>query len=69
MVDEKHAYEPEDSPPIPTYEEATSSHPVPRLGPQEVSDDAERQGLLGREGEEMKRVDCTHIDRLTISAW
>ncbi|KIX03443.1 uncharacterized protein Z518_06995 [Rhinocladiella mackenziei CBS 650.93] len=35
--------------PIPTYEEATSSHPVSsqsRLGPEEISDDAERQGLL-----------------------
>jgi hypothetical protein len=35
--------------PIPTYEEATSSRPasaLSRLGPQEVSDDAERQGLL-----------------------
>ena len=36
--------------PIPTYEEATSSRPgssQSRLGPQETSDDAERQGLLG----------------------
>ncbi|OAP56467.1 hypothetical protein AYL99_09646 [Fonsecaea erecta] len=36
--------------PIPTYEEATSSRPASsqsRLGPQEISDDAERQGLLG----------------------
>ncbi|RVX73304.1 hypothetical protein B0A52_02946 [Exophiala mesophila] len=35
--------------PIPTYEEATSSRPVSsqsRVGPEEISDDAERQGLL-----------------------
>ena len=35
--------------PIPSYEEATSSRPASsqsRLGPQEISDDAERQGLL-----------------------
>ncbi|KAF2828424.1 Zn-dependent exopeptidase [Ophiobolus disseminans] len=49
MVDEKHHYERAESPPpIPTYEEATSSrHASARLGPNEVSDDAERQGLLG----------------------
>ncbi|KAL2434361.1 glutamate carboxypeptidase [Exophiala dermatitidis] len=37
--------------PIPTYEEATSSRPATsqaRLGPEEISDDAERQGLLRR---------------------
>lgn len=34
--------------PIPTYEEATSrpSASQPRVGPEEISDDAERQGLL-----------------------
>ncbi|KAI7313082.1 hypothetical protein KC315_g11785, partial [Hortaea werneckii] len=35
--------------PIPTYDEATSSRPASsqqQRGPQEVSDDAERQGLL-----------------------
>lgn len=35
--------------PIPTYDEATSSRPVSsqsRIGPEEISDDAERQGLL-----------------------
>lgn len=35
--------------PIPTYEEATSSRPASsasRRGPEEISDDAERQGLL-----------------------
>ncbi len=35
--------------PIPSYEEATSSRPASshlRLGPEEISDDAERQGLL-----------------------
>jgi N-acetylated-alpha-linked acidic dipeptidase len=48
MSDEKHRYEPESPPPIPSYEEATSSrHASARLGPHEVSDDAERQGLLG----------------------
>lgn len=47
MVDEKHVYEVTENAPIPTYEEATSSRTHARLGPQEVSDDAERQGLLG----------------------
>lgn len=49
MPDEKHRYErPDTPPPIPTYEEATSSRNAPaRLGPNEISDDAERQGLLG----------------------
>ncbi|KAF2111743.1 hypothetical protein BDV96DRAFT_581692 [Lophiotrema nucula] len=46
MVDEKHPYDPHESPPIPSYEEATSSRPLSRLGPHEISDDAERQGLL-----------------------
>ncbi|KAF2145182.1 uncharacterized protein K452DRAFT_221988 [Aplosporella prunicola CBS 121167] len=53
MVDEKHRYDPAESLPIPTYEEATSSRPGSsrsHLGPDEVSDDAERQGLLGRAG-------------------
>ncbi|KAI1923658.1 hypothetical protein LOZ12_000118 [Ophidiomyces ophidiicola] len=47
MGDHKSLY---DSLPIPTYEEATSSRPSSsqsRLGPEEVSDDAERQQLLG----------------------
>ncbi|KAK2770019.1 hypothetical protein FQN53_005719 [Emmonsiellopsis sp. PD_33] len=46
MGDEKSKYE---FLPIPSYEEATSSRPPSaqsRLGPEEVSDDAERQGLL-----------------------
>lgn len=46
MGDQKFQYE---SLPIPTYEEATSSRPSSsqtRLGPEEPSDDAERQGLL-----------------------
>ncbi|KAF2761166.1 Zn-dependent exopeptidase [Pseudovirgaria hyperparasitica] len=43
MPDEKHPYEVQDAP-IPSYEEATSSNT--HLGPREVSDDAERQGLL-----------------------
>ena len=48
MSDEKHGYERAPSPPpIPTYEEATSSRNTSaRLGPNEISDDAERQGLL-----------------------
>ncbi|KAK0662172.1 putative glutamate carboxypeptidase [Lasiodiplodia hormozganensis] len=53
MVDEKHPYDPHESLPIPTYEEATSSRPpsaLSHLGPNEVSDDAERQGLLGGRG-------------------
>ncbi|KAF2803727.1 Zn-dependent exopeptidase [Mytilinidion resinicola] len=50
MVDEKHLYDAHEHLPIPTYEEATSSRPSSsqsRLGPSEISDDAERQGLLG----------------------
>lgn len=50
MVDEKYRYEPL---PIPTYEEATSSRPTSsntHRGPEEISDDAERQGLLGGDG-------------------
>ncbi|OAL73910.1 glutamate carboxypeptidase [Trichophyton violaceum] len=46
MGDQKIPYE---HLPIPTYEEATSSRPSSsqsRLGPREVSDDAERQGFL-----------------------
>jgi N-acetylated-alpha-linked acidic dipeptidase len=47
MSDEKHGYVREPSPPpIPTYDEATSSRNASRLGPNEISDDAERQGLL-----------------------
>ena len=52
MVDEKpNKYEPQESLPIPTYEEAITSRPSSSqsfLGPSEVSHDAERQGLLGR---------------------
>ncbi|MCJ1473843.1 hypothetical protein MMC13_002495 [Lambiella insularis] len=52
MADEKpNKYVREESVPIPTYDEATSSHPLASqsfLGPTEVSHDAERQGLLGR---------------------
>ena len=52
MVDEKpNKYVREESLPIPTYDEATSSRPQSShsfLGPTEVSHDAERQGLLGR---------------------
>ena len=45
MVDEK--YPRYDHIPIPTYDEATSSRPSSSLrGPGEISDDAERQGLL-----------------------
>ncbi|KAL1953172.1 hypothetical protein VTO42DRAFT_3432 [Malbranchea cinnamomea] len=46
MGDHKARYE---AIPIPTYEEATSSRATPsssNLGPEEVGDDAERQGLL-----------------------
>ncbi|KAJ4304950.1 hypothetical protein N0V90_000478 [Kalmusia sp. IMI 367209] len=49
MADEKHLYEIREEPPIPTYEEATSSTHVSRRGPQEASDDAERQTLLGHD--------------------
>ncbi|EEH44397.1 uncharacterized protein PADG_00686 [Paracoccidioides brasiliensis Pb18] len=58
MGDEKSKYE---FLPIPSYEEATSSHPVSsqsHIGPEEVSDDAERQGLLshgsGRQARELR---------------
>ncbi|KAI9871242.1 MAG: hypothetical protein M1830_003159, partial [Pleopsidium flavum] len=49
MVDEKpNKYEPVDYLPIPTYAEATSrpSSSQSHLGPEEISNDAERQGLL-----------------------
>ena len=49
MPDEKHLYDFVEEAPIPSYEEATSSHPPSRRGPQEVSDDAERQTLLGHD--------------------
>ncbi|KAF2016156.1 N-acetylated-alpha-linked acidic dipeptidase 2 [Aaosphaeria arxii CBS 175.79] len=51
MGDEKnlHLYDAVEDAPIPTYEEATSSRTFSRRGPQEVSDDAERQGLLGND--------------------
>ncbi|KAH6616445.1 hypothetical protein C7974DRAFT_365760 [Boeremia exigua] len=51
MSDEKHRYEPPELPPIPSYEEATSSRhtSTARRGPNEASDDAERQGLLAPE--------------------
>ncbi|MCJ1438469.1 hypothetical protein MMC27_007859 [Xylographa pallens] len=51
MVDEKpNKYVREETLPIPTYEEATSSRSPSHsfLGASEVSHDAERQGLLGR---------------------
>ena len=50
MGGEKSTYEPYDSLPIPTYEEAISrpSSSQSFLGPQEISHDPERQGLLGR---------------------
>ena len=54
MADEKpNKYTPQESLPIPTYDEATSSRPPSSqsfLGPSEISHDAERQGLLGRRG-------------------
>src|SRR5204863_7579523 len=49
MGDEKSQYE---FLPVPSYAEATSSRPASsrsRLGPEEVSDDAERQGLLSHD--------------------
>ncbi|KAF1959898.1 Zn-dependent exopeptidase [Byssothecium circinans] len=49
MSDEKHHYDALSEAPIPTYEEATSSRPLSRRGPNEVSDDAERQTLLGHD--------------------
>lgn len=56
MGDEK--YDKYDSLPIPTYEEATSSRTASsqqHRGAQETSDDAERQGLLGRDGDRPTR--------------
>ena len=54
MLDEKpNKYERQESLPIPTYEEATSSRPTSSqsfLGSEEISHDAERQGLLGSAG-------------------
>lgn len=51
MVDEKQTYEHYDSLAIPTYDEAVTSRPSSSQslyrGPSEVSQDAERQGLLG----------------------
>jgi hypothetical protein len=50
MSDEKHPYRYE-ALPIPSYEEATSSRPASsqsRRGPGEISDDAEREALLGQ---------------------
>lgn len=50
--DEKHTFAYLAPAPIPTYEEATSSRPSSsnsRVGPEETSDDAERQGLLQRD--------------------
>lgn len=51
--DEKHTFEYLAPAPIPTYEEAISSRPSSssnlRVGPEEISDDAERQGLLERD--------------------
>ncbi|KAI9775404.1 MAG: hypothetical protein M1835_005847 [Candelina submexicana] len=54
MVDEKpNKYESHTSLPIPTYDEAISSRPSSSsqsyLGPEEISNDAERQGLLGQQ--------------------
>ena len=50
MLDEKpNKYERRETLPIPSYEEATGSRPSPSpsvLGPEEISHDAERQGLL-----------------------
>lgn len=44
-----------DSLAIPSYEEATSSRPSSShfgLGPEEISDDAERQGLLRHDSQQ-----------------
>ncbi|KAF2644929.1 Zn-dependent exopeptidase [Massarina eburnea CBS 473.64] len=49
MSDEKHTYDALADPPIPTYEQATSSRTLSRLGPNEASDDHERQNLLGHD--------------------
>ncbi|KAK4695348.1 N-acetylated-alpha-linked acidic dipeptidase, partial [Lecanoromycetidae sp. Uapishka_2] len=60
MVDEKpNKYEQNDFLPIPTYDEAISSRPSSShsfLGSSEISHDAERQGLLGR-NRELQRDD------------
>lgn len=68
MVDEKHPYEVFENLPIPTYEEATSrpTSSQARLGPEEISDDAERQGLLGntnrREARPTSRYEPPTVD-------
>ena len=55
MVDEKpNSYDQHQSLPIPTYDEAVNSRPSSSqsfLGSEEISNDAERQGLLRREEE------------------
>lgn len=59
MDDEEDKYRRYANLPIPTYDEATSSRPTSShdfRGPQEVSDDAERQGLLGRPAADAHRV-------------
>ncbi|KKY26711.1 putative glutamate carboxypeptidase tre2 [Phaeomoniella chlamydospora] len=51
--------------PIPSYEEATSSRPTSsqsRLGPEEISDDAERQGLLTNAQESTSNYEPPRVD-------
>ncbi|KAI9714090.1 MAG: hypothetical protein M1812_006537 [Candelaria pacifica] len=59
MVDEKpNKYERHTSLPIPTYDEAIASRPSSSqsyLGPEEISNDAERQGLLGQQDSTRRR--------------
>lgn len=66
MPDEKRNYQPYESAPIPTYEEATSSRPIlsqARLGAEETSDDAERQRLL------QERVGTILSESRNSSSW
>jgi hypothetical protein len=57
--------------PIPTYEEATSSRPTSSSqyrGPQEVSDDAERQGLLHESNQSAYRPPTVESARSSVDS-
>ncbi|KPI44547.1 uncharacterized protein AB675_8510 [Cyphellophora attinorum] len=55
--------------PIPTYEEAVSSHPASsRTGPSEISNDAERQGLLHQQDETAYRAPTVESARSSLDS-
>lgn len=70
MVDEKpNKYEQHESLPIPTYDEAINSRPSSSqsfLGPQEVSHDAEREGLLARRQDDGYQPPTVESSRSTL---